>query len=182
MSDAIVLVRHGRTSWNAEGRFLSRTDLPLSAEGLAEVRARAPAFPLRPHALWCSPLQRARETAAALFPHAIACLDPALREVDFGSWEGRTGAELRADDPDGWASRQAAPARFRAPGGESFDETAERLAPLAATLRATRGVRVVVAHRTCLGVLERVLRGLALDDHTVAPLENGAWHVLTGLP
>jgi probable phosphoglycerate mutase len=180
LSDAIVLVRHGRTSWNAEGRFLSRTDLPLSEDGAAEVRARADAFPLQPGLLWCSPLLRARQTAELLFPQTIACLDAALREVDFGSWEGRTGGDLRAGDPAGWAARQAAPSRFRAPGGERFDEVAKRLAPLAAALRATGGVRIVVAHRTCLGVLERVLRGLALDDPAVQPLDNAAWHVLPG--
>lgn len=173
-----MLVRHGRTRWNAEGRFLSRTDMPLSAEGEAEVRARAVAFPLRPDRLWCSPFVRARQTAALLFPQAVACLEPALREVDFGSWEGRTGADLRTSEPAGWAERQTAPSCFRPPGGERFDEVAERLAPLAATLRATRGVRVVVAHRTCLGVLERILRGLSLDDRVVRPLENASWHVL----
>jgi probable phosphoglycerate mutase len=177
--NAIILVRHGRTAWNAEGRFVSRTDLALDKEGRIGVLRRRAAFAQRPDHVWCSPARRARETAELLFPQNVACIAEALREVDFGTWEGKTGAEVAAADPDGWARRKAAPATYVPPGGESFAAAAARLAPVVDDLRGCGGLRVVVAHRTLLGVLERMLRGLALDDRSVEPLEPASWREIS---
>jgi probable phosphoglycerate mutase len=171
--EGIVLVRHVATQWNLEKRFLSRTDLPPAPGALD----RAP-FPFAVDALWCSPMLRARETAAMLFPARVMCLDRALCEVDFGQWEGRTGTEIAASDPVRWNARRASPATFCPPNGERLDDVARRLACVAADIRTARGLRAVVGHRTCLGVLERVLRGLSIDDRTVGGLEPGGWRVL----
>ena len=91
----IWLIRHGETEWSRSGRHTGLTDLPLTPDGVAA------ADDIRPHAMaidaglvLCSPLQRARDTAA----HAGLVPDDYiddLHEWDYGAWEGRTTAEIR---------------------------------------------------------------------------------------
>lgn len=92
----IYLLRHGETDYNAQRRYQGRkTDLPLSAQGAAALRPLelTPA----PAVVYTSPLRRARQTAALLFP--AAALEPVsgLEEMDFGPFEGHTYAELAQD-------------------------------------------------------------------------------------
>ena len=81
----VYLLRHGETAWNAQGRYLGRTDLPLTEAGRAALRKAD----LAPEAVFVSPLGRAAETAAILFPQARQIVVPDLREMDFGLFEGR---------------------------------------------------------------------------------------------
>jgi broad specificity phosphatase PhoE len=106
----LLLVRHGETTWNAEGRFQGSRDIPLSERGqeqarvlqkrLEKVYAATPVLlPGPPRAVFASPLERAFETAAILLPaipHAPNIIPvPLLRERSFGNWEGLTTAEIR---------------------------------------------------------------------------------------
>lgn len=98
----LVLVRHGKTDWNEQGRLLGRAEIGLNARGRAEARrvARALAsLPLR--RVIASPQRRAQETAATIAqPHALAVeTDADLAEVWVGEWQGKSFAEL-AGDPD----------------------------------------------------------------------------------
>jgi len=80
-----------------------------------------------PQACYCSPMQRCRQTAAAMVPDLPLRLDPDLREIDFGQWETRTFAEAVAHDPslvDRWA---AFAADFAFPGGEAVGEFLRRV-------------------------------------------------------
>jgi len=115
-----------------------------------------------------------REIVAPATPYEV---EDALREVDFGSWEGRTRAWLEANEPGALERRRLDPIAFRPPQGESFADVAVRLRELAANLAASQGV-LVVGHRGTLGVLERLLRGLPLESQAVAPLETGEFRVL----
>jgi probable phosphoglycerate mutase len=140
----LLLIRHGATAWNAAGRMQGRADIGLSAAGRAEVaRWRLP--PEWEGARWLvSPLRRARETAA-LLGVAAAQVEPRLIEMDWGAWEGRTAAELRA------AGELAAEERrgldLRPPGGESPREVMARLADLAAALAGDPTPVVAVCHQ-----------------------------------
>ena len=92
-----VLIRHGRTPGNDERRYIGRTDESLSARGKAEAEKAVRDFEQKK--VYVSPLKRARETAAILFPNAEQIILPGLRETDFGSFEGKTADEM-ADDAD----------------------------------------------------------------------------------
>ena len=89
----IYFLRHGATACNAEGRYQGRRDIPLSPAGRA---ALGPAD-FSPEAVYVSPLARAAETAAILFPAAAQIPVPALAEMDFGVFEGRTWREMEHD-------------------------------------------------------------------------------------
>jgi broad specificity phosphatase PhoE len=129
----ILLIRHGRTSWNEQGRMQGRADLPLSPEGRAEVAGwRLPEEWAA--ARWLSsPLRRATETAALLTGRPVA-IEPRLIEMDWGAFEGRTLAELRAEAPAAMAENEARGLDFRPDGGESPREVRARLESLFADL------------------------------------------------
>lgn len=117
----ICLLRHGATTGNAEGRYQGRRDVPLSPAGRAALR-RAD---FRPETVYVSPLSRARETAAILFPGAEQIPVPDLEEMDFGAFEGRTWREMERDaDYRAWVEGGCL---SRCPGGESREEFSARV-------------------------------------------------------
>ena len=142
----LFLIRHGETAWNESGRIQGRADLGLSARGRAQVAAwRVP--PVWAGARWlASPLRRARETAALLTEGQIL-LEPRLTEMDWGEWEGRRGADLRAEAPAALARSEAQGLDLRPPGGETPRDVCARLRALAVELAADPGPVVAVCHK-----------------------------------
>ena len=115
----IILVRHGETEGKSSIRFYGRTDLPLSDEGRAQMRATA----RRIHGegfgyLVASRLRRAWEAARILAPGLPIRLEADFCEVDFGRWEGLTKQEIEAQDPVLFADWQGKVEGFEFPGGE----------------------------------------------------------------
>jgi broad specificity phosphatase PhoE len=138
----LALVRHGESTWLAEGRFQGRGDTPLTDAGRRQAtaigaRLAAPAAPpslplpdTPPVAIWHSPLRRATETAQAIHEarEADAPLRPleTLLELSQGEWEGLTLDEVRDHYPrqlQGWLEH---PVHHHAPGGESLPAAFER--------------------------------------------------------
>jgi probable phosphoglycerate mutase len=185
----ILLIRHGRTAWNEQGRMQGRADLPLSPEGRAEVlRRRLPDG--WSDARWLSsPLKRATETAALLTDGPVA-VEPRLIEMDWGAWEGRTLAELRAEDR-AMAGNEARGLDFRPPGGESPREVRARIENLFVEFRD--GPVVCVAHKGVIRAALSLATGwdmrskppLCLADDAVLVLERvdrhagSGWKVMT---
>ncbi|MGB0866208.1 MAG: histidine phosphatase family protein [Granulosicoccaceae bacterium] len=152
----IIFLRHGPTPWNLNKRLQGHTDIPLDWDA---VRRQWPEPRLAGHCYrrrwFCSPLLRARQTAEYFGLEATP--EPALIEMAWGQWEGRTLASLRADDPEGVSLAEAAGLDLRAPGGESPREVQARLGAWAEQLMLDRTsvVRVgAIAHK---GVIRAVL-------------------------
>lgn len=122
-------------------------------------------------------MRRALDTCEIAAPGLPRDVESALREVDFGSWEGRTLEWVEHYEPQLLALRRRDPVRFRPPNGESIEDAALRLCPLAAQLKSDDAT-LVVGHRVTLGVLERLLRDLPLDSPVVAPLEPAEFRVV----
>ena len=121
------LVRHLPAA-GAQGRAIGHTDLGLADHGAAATWADA--WPLgRPDRLVTSPLARARQTAHALGRAWGLDLEaePALMEMDFGRWDGRTWADLEAEDGDALGAWMADWTATPAPGGESFADVQRRI-------------------------------------------------------
>lgn len=152
----LLLVRHGQSTWNVEGRWQGQADPPLSP--LGEAQAREAAEHLRDVAfdgVAASDLQRARRTAellaGALGLGAIA-LDEGLRERDVGEWSGLTRADIDARWPgrlQAWRERRV----DRPPGGEVDDAFAARILAAVARVAAPGGTRLVVTHGGVIAVL-----------------------------
>jgi probable phosphoglycerate mutase len=166
----IVLIRHGRTAWNEQGRMQGRTDLPLSSTGRAAVSSwQLP--PAWQQAHWLSsPLRRATETAALLTRQPVE-IEPRLIEMDWGGWEGRRGVDLRAEAPAALAGNEALGLDLRPPAGESPREVCARLRALAADLASDATPVVAVCHK---GVIRAALAlATGWDMRTKPPLRLG---------
>ena len=101
----IILVRHGQTQWNSEGRVQGRTDIPLNARGMAQAEAVGEWLSGRKiDAVYASPLMRAHDTAKAIADRQGVCVKllGEMIEIDFGLWEGKTKRELAAEFPEFW--------------------------------------------------------------------------------
>ena len=121
MTCELWLLRHGATAWARSGRHTGSTDLPLLPEGEDEARKLAPLLARELFdAVLVSPLQRARRTCelAGLGDRAELC--EALREWDYGAYEGITTAEIRRTIPDWTVFSQGCP------GGEDADQVQQR--------------------------------------------------------
>jgi probable phosphoglycerate mutase len=146
----VLLVRHGTTPTTGAVLPGRAPGLHLAEAGVAQaeaVAARLAALP-RVDAVYCSPLERTRETARPIgqargLPVKV---DRGLLECDFGEWTGRPLKEL-AKEP-AWATVQRYPSGFRFPGGESFLEMSARITGAVHRLaeRHPEGVVVAVSH------------------------------------
>ena len=121
---AIVMLRHGRTSWNAARRFLGATDIPLDEEGRRQAERVAPAYRGAFHHVYSSPLSRAFQTASAIEPEPV--LLEAFGELRQGDLEGLTAAQAIERYPDFFEVWARDPANAPVPGGETLGECAAR--------------------------------------------------------
>ncbi|MEJ2866917.1 histidine phosphatase family protein [Actinomycetospora sp. OC33-EN08] len=150
MIDRIVLLRHGRTAFNAERRMQGRLDPPLDGTGQAQAAAVTPAVTeLAPAVVVSSDQQRAWQTALA----ATEGLDleprkePRLRETDVGGWQGLVDDEVEAAWPGGLDAWRDDP-HHRPPDGESRYDASLRAVPVLHELADAdlTGSALVVAH------------------------------------
>lgn len=143
----LFAIRHGETAWSRERRFTGVRDVPLTDRGRRQSEALAAALAEAPvAAVYTSPLERARVCAEAIAKtHRLEVrVEPAVREMAFGAWEGLTRDEVAADAPDAMATWRQAPDRVVPPGGEALGAVASRVAEATARLLAAHPGDAVV--------------------------------------
>jgi glucosyl-3-phosphoglycerate phosphatase len=176
----LLLLRHGQSAWNAEGRWQGWIDVPLTGVGEAQARARADALAATPGiavpVVFTSDLQRARQTAEAVAQALGAQLvvEPRLRERSGGDWEGHTAEEIDERWPgmrDAWRRREL----HAPPSGESdthvlarFDEA---LADIVAVTDADHDA-IGVTHG---GMLRLVTNRAGVEATNVVENVGGHW-------
>lgn len=142
----LIVLRHGATEWNEAGRLQGRADPPLSEAGRREVMAWSMSADWRQLLCCVSPLRRARQTAD-LMGLAGCRVEPALVEMDWGTFEGQRLADLRARLGSAMAENEALGLDFRPPGGESPREVTERLAAWLDRLPNGQAGCLVITHK-----------------------------------
>lgn len=168
----VYLVRHGATEWSRNGRHTGRTDLPLLEEGEEEARRLATRLAgIEFGAVFSSDLRRARRTAALAGFHEPT-LTPLLREVDYGEYEGLTGAQIHHSRP-GWEVF-----RDGAPGGESGAQIEARARLFLASLDAQAGPVLAFSHGHFVRALATTWAGLGLMSGARLGLDTGSLSVL----
>jgi glucosyl-3-phosphoglycerate phosphatase len=180
----LLIWRHGRTEWNAEGRFQGQLDPPLDAEGRSQaVRAAAQlvvaGLSAEDTVVVSSDLRRAVVTATALTDLTGLPLlqDARLREHGMGCWEGLTRDEVAARYPDQYADwRAGRPVRGR--GGEEPEHVADRALAALVDLPSARTAVVVTHGGTAGRLMERLLGVDAQHRRIFGPLANCAWSEL----
>jgi broad specificity phosphatase PhoE len=163
----ILIVRHGQSTWNADGRWQGRADPPLSelgerqAEDVVTVLARRAASRPSIGRIWASPLMRARQTAEIIGRGLGLDLDfdPRLQEVDAGEWTGLTRGEIDDGWP-GYLDQHRRPPGFEAPA-LLLARALEVLAEIASDATAATEAVLVVTHGGLIGAVERHLGGPA---------------------
>jgi len=179
----IVLLRHGRTAHNADGRIQGQLDVALDEVGLAQAQALGTVFASEPPAVVVSSdLMRASETARAVCEHVglPLLLDARLRETHFGLWQGLTGEEVASRWPDlylRWRRGDDCPAE-----GETRVQVGTRAAAVVAEVMPSvpsEGTLLLVTHGGTARALVGTLCGFDPDDWwTLGALGNTCWSTL----
>lgn len=177
----LVLLRHGRTAWNAEGRIQGQLDVEIDDTGHAQATAVAPRLAaLGPAALWSSDSARARQTAAYVAKETglEPTYDARLREYYLADWQGRTHADVREGEA-------ALFDRFRngdfdaVPGGETTDQVAARMVAALTDLLATLApgeLGIAVSHGAAIRDAVPVLLGWPVAERAALHgLDNCGW-------
>ena len=167
------LLRHGETPWTLLGRHTGRTDVPLTPRGERQAAALRRRLTGQTFALvLTSPLLRARETCRLAGYAGGAELEPDLVEWDYGAYEGRTSAEIRAEQP-GWTIWQAG-----APGGETPGDVGLRVDRVIARAQEASGDVALFAHGHLLRVLAARWIGLPPSAGGSVALETASVSML----
>jgi len=190
----IVLVRHGATDWNLQGRCQGVTDRELSEVGVRQAEQIAALLSSESiQAIYSSDLRRARQTADLISqPHNLPVLiEENIRELNHGALEGLTFNEIKQSYSEFLARWRTEPAEIQVPGGERLTDVAERawegVARIAERHVAAESIVVVSHNFPILGIVCRVTgthlnnyRSFHLDPCSVTRLQrNGAnaWSV-----
>ena len=154
----LIVVRHGETTYNIEGRFTGMSDAPLTELGRQQAeRVGAYLADERIDAIVASDLQRARDTAQAIANHHDLPVfeDEDLREINMGVWEGMRFTDIRERDFELAKQVRADAAHYAPPGGETLVQLRDRIVRALErwTTRYPDGTVVWVSHGGTLGVL-----------------------------
>ncbi|HVQ18825.1 MAG TPA: histidine phosphatase family protein [Actinomycetes bacterium] len=183
---SLVMVRHGETAWNAEGRAQGHADVPLSEVGHRQAEVVAPALAsFEPARLWSSDLARALQTAEHVAAATRLPIEPdaRLREYDVGKRSGLTLEEFAAAFPEEYAAWLAEDPSRLVPGEETTEQVRDRVVPalrdcLASLAPGQTGI--VVLHGACLKVGLMGLLGWSWElSRTLHGVENCAYSVLS---
>jgi broad specificity phosphatase PhoE len=178
----IVLVRHGETDWNAEGRCQGTADVPLNARGVDQVVRLAERLGgMSIHAAYTSPLRRARDTAERIIAgrDIVTTVIPAFAELAYGRYTGTVQGDWPREDALRWTQT---PWDVEFDGGESLQSVHARAVPeWERIMAAHRGQTVLVSGH---GHLNRVLllhsTGRPLTDFWNLEQANGDAVVVRG--
>jgi broad specificity phosphatase PhoE len=177
----VVLLRHGRTAWNAQRRFQGQADPPLDEVGRGQAYEVAAIInAIGPDLLVSSDLARAAQTAEIVgeIVGLPVLVDARLRERGLGHWEGLTRDEVEVQYPDefsDWVSGRDVSRR----GGETREQVAERARAAFAELSDVE-TTVLVTHSATAMALTNSLLGIPQGVHPLGPLANCHWSEVYG--
>ena len=180
MRTELLLVRHGQTDWNLEGRYQGRSDVALNEAGRKQAEWVAEDLAGRwIDAVYSSSLRRSLHTARAIaHPHGLEPrVDPRLDEINQGDWEGVVVSEIAERYPELFLQWGRDPRAVRPPGGESIREVHDRVidAVQEIALRHSGGTVCVVTHKTAIVVIRSHFRGLDLREEMSRMPGNATW-------
>jgi len=181
----LLLVRHGETNWNREGRFQGQIDIPLNANGRAQAEAASNFLaPVQIQRAYTSAMARPRQTAEAILaahPGVPLTSTKGLVEIGHGLWEGRLEPEIAEGWPELLADWKRAPETVQMPEGETIHDVWDRsLATwncIAASLEPQE-TALVVAHDAVNKAILCALLGLTPADIWAIKQGNGGVTVI----
>jgi broad specificity phosphatase PhoE len=178
----LLIIRHGETAWNTADIFRGRISIGLSEKGLEQVELLSQYLSSKNiRAIYCSPLQRAMQTAEAVArPYFLNVQPlPELTDLDFGEWEGKSRQEVSLKYPDIYMQWLDRPDLAVIPGGETLADARKRSINALDWVisQNTEGVVAIVTHRVVTKVLTCAMLGL--DDSHFWNIEHNTCGVTT---
>ena len=181
----LVLVRHGETDWNRQGRFQGQIDIPLNANGRAQAEAAGRFLaPVSFHRAYSSSMARPRQTAEAILashPGVPLTTTSGLVEIGHGLWEGRLEGEIAEGWPQLLADWKRAPETVQMPEGETIHDVWNRSLATWGTIARSLGseeTALVVAHDAVNKTILCALLGLSPADIWAIKQGNGGVTVI----
>lgn len=183
----LLLVRHGETEWNKEGRYHGVTDVELSEIGLEQARILSQRLAKeKPDALYSSPLKRAMQTAQQIAEVHNLSIVPRdeLRELNLGAFEGKKFRGVEDDGRPLEVAWEAGDIDFSPPRGETLYQLHDRVAGFVSTLRErhSEGVVLIVSHGGTLRMMICHLIGIELRYWWRIRLESAALSIVEVRP
>jgi broad specificity phosphatase PhoE len=174
----LILARHGETAWNLAEVFRGQSDIDLNENGVRQAELIADHLRDRKiEAVYCSPLMRARKTAATIASrHNLQpIVDEGLNDLNFGDWQGLNVIDVQKKYPTLFAEWEKKPHLVKIPGGETLVDAARRALATARRIAADHdGTVVLVSHRVVLKVLILGLLGLDVSHFWHVRIDTGA--------
>jgi probable phosphoglycerate mutase len=181
----LLLVRHGETDWNREGRFQGQIDIPLNPRGTSQARAaRDFLAPVTIHRAYTSTMARPRQTAEVILeehPRVPLTSTGGLVEIGHGRWEGRLEEEIAATWPELLAAWKREPHTVTMPDGETLQQVWDRSVATWRTIvrgLAAEETALVVAHDAVNKTILCDLLGLSPADIWMVKQGNGGVSVI----
>ncbi|HPD56569.1 MAG TPA: histidine phosphatase family protein [Smithellaceae bacterium] len=163
----LILIRHGETSWNKEGRVQGTSDIELSDEGIKQARLLAISLKAQKiDAIHASPLKRAMQTAQIINEyHSLEIQNhQELIEMNQGDFEGLSFKELMNDKKDFLKQWISNPAAVKMPNGESLAELQTRAWQAMEKIIAAGKNSLIVSHNFTIAAILCRLRDISLDE------------------
>ena len=169
----LVLIRHGETDWNVEGRYQGQADPPLNERGFQQARELAERLEkVGLHVLYSSSLLRAAQTAQIVADRLQIPLklEPRLMEIHQGDWQTRLRSEIDRIYPELFRRWESEPWEVSPPNGESLYQVQERVeAAMQEILQRHPDQCVgIVAHRIPIALIKMRYQGI--DSNIVRTL------------
>jgi broad specificity phosphatase PhoE len=173
----LILIRHGETLWNKEGRVQGTSDIELSEAGIEQARRLALSLKDSPiDTIHASPLKRAYRTAEIInsFHQKKIEVHSELMEMDQGDFEGLSFKELMACEKEFLKRWISDPASVRMPRGESLAELQQRAWPPISKIIAGQENALVVSHNFTIAAILCHLRKINLSEFRSTCVDNAS--------
>ncbi len=176
----LIMIRHGETDWNVEGRWQGQADVALNERGRAQAAKTAKELKNVPiNAIYSSDLIRALETAQEIskVTGLPVQVDRRLREIHQGDWQGMLVTDIKARYADHFERRRLDPLNIAPPGGETVAQVASRVLAAVHEIVSKHPSETIaiVSHGFALAVILAEYQGRPLDDVWKLIPDNGVW-------
>lgn len=183
MATEIILARHGETLWNQESRFQGFADIKLSSSGKKQAQRLADRFADKElDIIYASDLKRAVMTAKRVAEYHEVEINqlPALREADFGDWEGMTFDQIKKQNEEKLNAWLEDPVEVKTPGGEKFEEVQIRASEALEQIKEEHEEEkiLVVAHGGTIRALLANLLEMPLNNFWRIQQDNTAVNII----
>jgi broad specificity phosphatase PhoE len=181
---SIILIRHGETDWNIEGRYQGQADPPLNSNGFLQAEELSKGLEnVGIQVLYTSPLQRTRQTANILANNLkVPVIDePRLMEIHQGDWQTRLRSEIESLYPELFSNWETDPWEVSPPGGEHLSQVQARVNQSVDDILRSQTYQIIglVTHRIPIALIKVRYQNMDPDIVRTIHLPNAYWEEIS---